>query len=374
MTSRPSVPPLPRLVPALDERILHGCPDTPAGVAYLFPGDPPAGACTEVRVPSDRSRPAREVWETHAELFVDGHRLAEVAQAPATTATPLDRARWRAARTLTEWAQPVATLSTLAHLRVLCAVGLRPDAVLGCGFGAVEALHAAGVFDETTLVRLAARYAAQHPPTPAAARRMLAVSGPEQRLARLTALPGRHKFRTVDTYDDGRGLLVAGNHAALEAAEYYGRALGLEAHRAGEAGGGGHLAGGRPAALLSGPGDFLHDLESLPFERPSIPVYATPGPVHLAPAATFHRRFTARLPRRPADAVEEMYAAGLRVFVEAGPGDTLTRIVREQLRDRSHLALSLSTGTGTGTRDAESLPTVLARLAAARAGVVAGTS
>src|SRR6185295_3937760 len=61
------------------------------------------------------------------------------------------------ALTATEWAQPALGLQSAALLRVLSAIGVRPDCVAGHSFGEVAALHAAGTLDEATLLRVSRR-------------------------------------------------------------------------------------------------------------------------------------------------------------------------------------------------------------------------
>src|SRR5262249_17637279 len=56
----------------------------------------------------------------------------------------------------------------------------------------------------------------------------------------------------------------------------------------------------------------------------------------------------ARAPVRFADEIEAMFAAGARVFVEAGPGAVLTALVGRILGDRPHVAVACGRG---GLRD-----------------------
>ena len=74
---------------------------------------------------------------------------------PAFTPAELEAQTERLRRT--EWAQPALGAASLAYLNLLRAVGLRPDWVGGHSFGEVTALHAAGVFDGPTMLRIGRR-------------------------------------------------------------------------------------------------------------------------------------------------------------------------------------------------------------------------
>lgn len=67
-------------------------------------------------------------------------------------------------------------------------------------------------------------------------------------------------------------------------------------------------------------------------------------------------------PVRFVEQIEDMYAAGVRTFVEAGPGRVLTGLVGQILAGRPHTALALDVPGESGLAR---LPHVLARLAAA---------
>src|SRR5205814_7856305 len=94
---------------------------------------------------------AREAWDRAAGLGVHSQVF------PVPVFTDAERAAQQAALTATEWAQPALAVASLAQLGLLSALRLRPDAVAGHSFGELVALHAAGVFDAETLVRLANR-------------------------------------------------------------------------------------------------------------------------------------------------------------------------------------------------------------------------
>jgi NADP-dependent 3-hydroxy acid dehydrogenase YdfG len=97
--------------------------------------------------------------------------------------------------------------------------------------------------------------------------------------------------------------------------------------------------------VVSGAGALFADvLATRDVRRPALPVFAnrTAAPYPDDPAA-IRAELVAQLvsPVRFADQVEAMYAAGARVFVEAGPGCVLTKLVAAILGDRPHRAIAL---------------------------------
>src|SRR2546423_2273011 len=102
-------------------------------------------------------RPPRSTLFPYTTLFRSGDRPLHQIVFPVPVFSDAERAAQQAALTATEWARPALAVASLAQLGLLSALRLRPDAVAGHSFGELVALHAAGVFDAETLVRLARR-------------------------------------------------------------------------------------------------------------------------------------------------------------------------------------------------------------------------
>ena len=87
-----------------------------------------------------------------------------------------------------------------------------------------------------------------------------------------------------------------------------------------------------------------------PVAAPALPGLGEPHRRRL-PGATpdaLRRRLAAQIgaPVRFVEQIEAMYAAGARIFVEAGPGRVLTGLVAAILGDRPHLAVACDRRTG----------------------------
>ncbi len=129
-----------------------------ARVGFLFPGQG-SQQLEMARVLVDRFAWARELLE-QADAW-----LREAGSEPVSELIyrPLDRAQgraqveeWAEALAQTEVAQPAICLASLLWLRYLERLGLKPAVVAGHSLGELTAFHAAGAFDERTLIALAA--------------------------------------------------------------------------------------------------------------------------------------------------------------------------------------------------------------------------
>lgn len=99
---------------------------------------------------------ALAVWDTLATIPFDGQSVRDVVH-PIPVFDDDARQAQHTLLTRTEWAQPALAIQSLALLTLLTTLGVRADSMAGHSFGELTALHAAGVLDADTLVRLARR-------------------------------------------------------------------------------------------------------------------------------------------------------------------------------------------------------------------------
>lgn len=301
-------------------------------VAFLFPGQgsqyPDMGA--DLATEFD---PARAVWDAaddDGDDGVSGPRLSQVVFPPPAF-DEAGRDAQRARLTRTEWAQPALGAASLAVLRILEEVGIRPAMTGGHSFGEVMALAAAGAMDGRTALRVArlrgrlmAEYAERQPGA------MLAVIEPPADLD--TWLRKAHPEVHVANRNAPGQVALSGAPAAIAALETDLRERGVRSRRL-DVGAAFHTPG------LAAAGEALRDeLERMNLSAPVLPVYANATASPYGPGRSGMASLLASQVSRPvlfSDMVEAMYAAGARVFLEVGPGTVLTGLVRRILGERA---------------------------------------
>ncbi|MFF0740142.1 SDR family NAD(P)-dependent oxidoreductase [Streptomyces sp. NPDC004111] len=256
----------------------------------------------------------------------------------------------------TRLAQPALGVGGLAALDLLRACGVEPDLAGGHSYGELVALAAAGVLPADAVLPLSgARAAAMHTAAGTDAGAMAAVAAPADTVAALLTAQGLADDVVLANHNAPDQVVLAGSAAGIDTAVGALRAAGRTAKRLPVAAAF-HSARMAPAAAA-----FADALAAQEFRTPRIPVWsgATARPYPAEQDAA--RALLAGAPARPvrfAEQIEEMYAAGARVFVEAGPGTVLTRLVGAVLGDRPHTALSVEAPGRPG------LPHLLGTLAA----------
>ncbi|MFG2474705.1 SDR family NAD(P)-dependent oxidoreductase [Streptomyces fagopyri] len=344
-----------------------------SGPADGAPGPVPDDAAVAVLFPGQGSqRPGM-----FAELFVAFPELQRHLRLDEATArvlfppAPFDEASRKEQReriTDTTLAQPALGLTSLAAFELLSRAGIRPAMAAGHSYGELAALAAAGVLTPGALLRASRDRAAAilgatgggDPGT------MAAVTAPEPEVATALAQAGLDGSVVTANRNSPRQTVISGpTEDVLSAVERL-RARGLSAQRI-------PVACAFHSPLVAAAGErFAEALAEVPLCEPDFPVWSnrtaeryplTPGAIRAELAAQIGA------PVRFADQIEAMYEAGARVFVEAGPGSVLTRLVGAVLGDRPHRTVALEDGHRTGLTG---FLAALARLAVAGVDVRTG--
>jgi acyl transferase domain-containing protein/NAD(P)H-dependent flavin oxidoreductase YrpB (nitropropane dioxygenase family)/NAD(P)-dependent dehydrogenase (short-subunit alcohol dehydrogenase family) len=310
--------------------------DEPAGqIAFLFPGQGSQrpGMLAELFVAFPRLR-----------RFLDlGDRWAGVMFPPAAFSKE-ESAQQRAALTDTRVAQPALGIIGLAMHQLLTSLGVQPHHLGGHSYGELVALAAAGAIDPAELLELSeARGAA-----------ILAAAGSDPGTMAAVAAAA-DEVRSVL----GTEPVVVANHNAPGQAVISGPTPAVEAALSRLAARG--LVGKRlPVAcafhspVVAGATPILAtELDRRAISSPALPVWSntTAAPYPAEPAAV-RATLAAHVaqPVRFVEQIEAMYAAGVRVFVESGPGRVLTHLVGTILADRPHLAVAVDVAGEPGLR------------------------
>ncbi|MFD9218954.1 SDR family NAD(P)-dependent oxidoreductase [Streptomyces sp. NPDC060064] len=327
---------------------VHAADDTgaPGRMAFLFPGQGSQrpGMLSDLFIAFPRLRT----------LLYDADPRRVAAMFPPAAFTSEERAAQRAAVTDTRTAQPALGLAGAAAHLLLTSLGVRPDCTAGHSYGELVALWAAGAYDTETLLRLSDRRAEA----------ILAAAGddPGAMAAVPSAPDGIPELPAgcvVANHNAPRQSVISGPTPAVEAAIAALREAGIAAERIPVA------CAFHSEVVAGGAGALAAELTGTAVTAPAVPVWSntTARPYPADPAAV--RELLARQlaePVRFVEQIEAMYAAGVRTFVEAGPGRVLTGLVGRILGDRPHNAVPLDVQ---GENGLNRLVTALAELAVA---------
>ena len=302
---------------------MYRADDAAAGdVAVLFPGQ-------------GSQRPGM-----FAELFVAFPELQRFLRLDPVTADVVfgpavfgEEAREALARRVTDTrvAQPALGLAGLAAFRLLTRAGVRPAMTGGHSYGELTALAAAGALTPEALLHAShARAGAILDAVPAGdPGAMAAVSASAAEVSAVLSA----STVVLANHNSPKQTVISGPTADVEAAVAELRAAGLGAKRISVA-----CAFHSPLVASAGSA-FGRTLEAIGVVRPAVPVYGnrTAGPYPADPDE-IRGELAAQIgsPVRFVEQIEAMYAAGARVFVEAGPGAVLAKQVGAILGDRPH--------------------------------------
>ncbi|HSL07656.1 MAG TPA: beta-ketoacyl synthase N-terminal-like domain-containing protein, partial [Pseudonocardiaceae bacterium] len=328
-------------------------PDDQLGsqVAFLFPGQGSQrpGMLADLFVAFPRLRRFLEL----------GDRWAGAMFPPAAFGKE-ESARQRTALTDTQVTQPVLGVAGLAMYELLTSLGVQPDHLGGHSYGELVALTAAGALDPAELLEL----------SEARGQAILAAAGTDPGTMAAVAAPAE-QVRTV--LRDQPVVIANHNGPAQTVISGPTTAVQTALDRLADRGLTGALipvACAFHSPVVAGATSILAaELDRRTVGSPRLPVWSntTAAPYPAEPAAV--REMLANHvaePVRFVEQVEAMYATGVRVFVEAGPGRVLTQLVGTILRGRPHVAVATDAPGEPGLRR---LLLALAELAVAGAPV-----
>ncbi|MFE3175143.1 SDR family NAD(P)-dependent oxidoreductase [Amycolatopsis sp. NPDC059090] len=246
----------------------------------------------------------------------------------------------------TRVAQPVLGIGGLAVDHVLRRLGIRPDMVAGHSYGELVALCTVGAYEPGALLDLsrerAAAIVAAAGDDPGA---MAAVTGSAVEVTDVLEQAGLVGRVVLANHNTPTQAVISGpSHDVAKAVDAL-AAVGLQARRLPV------MCAFHSPVVAQASDAFAAVLEEKAVSAPATPVWsnrtAAPYP---ADAEGIRAELAAQVaaPVRFVEQLEGMYAAGARVFVETGPGQVITGLVKAVLGERPHLAVACDARPGGG--------------------------
>ncbi len=251
------------------------------------------------------------------------------------------RAQDEASLQATEVAQPALGAVSLGAREVLAAFGVTAKAYAGHSYGELTALCSGGYFDVDALHALSRLRGELMAAGEGDRGSMLAVSAPLDQVEAFLKDSGL-KLVLANRNTPAQGVL-SGATAEIEKAAKLLDAQGLRYKQLSVA------AAFHSELVADASGPFAERLQKITFNKPTASVFAnTTGAAYPESAKKVREILAAQL-ARPVDFVgeiEAMYAAGMRTFLEVGPGARLTGMVKAILGDREHQAIAIDASNG----------------------------
>jgi len=241
----------------------------------------------------------------------------------------------------TQVAQPAIGATSIGALRLMESFGVSASAVAGHSYGELTALCAAGRLDEEalhSLSRLRGRLMGEGNGDKGS---MLAVAAPLEKVGEVLA---QEKLELVIANRNAPSQAVlSGSSAEIQRAKTVFAARGLTCKELPVA------AAFHSPLVADAAAPLLAALEKVELKQAQITVYAnTTADVYPADSVAAKALLANQL-AKPVEFVAEieaMYAAGIRTFLEVGPGNRLTGLVQAILGNRPHSALALDSSSG----------------------------
>ncbi len=254
---------------------------------------------------------------------------------PPSVFTSDEREAQKAALTRTEVTQPALGAVESGLVAILDRFGVRPAVAAGHSYGELVALHAAGCIDRASLLALSKLRGDLMAGRPGEERgTMLAVSAPADAVR--TAVNGTEVV--LANLNSPVQTVLSGSRPAIAEAAQKVKNAGLKAVPLNVA------AAFHSPLVASAYEPFLAGLSDVEFAAPRFPVLANATADPYPDDARQALASQLVSPVRWVELMENLYAAGARIFVEVGPRKVLTGLAQAILGNREHENIALDGG------------------------------
>ena len=328
--------------------VYYGSGDQPGRLGVLFPGQG-SQYLGMLRELACRFPVMNDVLAEANDVFTS--RIAEPGGRPSKRLTDFiyPTPAWTAAARedcenqlrATQIAQPAIGAVSLGAMAVLEQFGLQPEAAAGHSYGELTALCASRRFAPKTLYRISMLRGRLMAEAQESEGGMLAVGAP------LTQVEAAIREMAVDlvvaNYNSPNQVVLSGRIPEIDRATELFSKRNLRGKKLQVA------AAFHSPLVATASRAFRPELEDVEFAPPQMPVYANSTAAEYPADPRDARDLLASQLARPVNFVneiEQMYADGVRTFLEAGPGSVLTGLVSSILSGREFRAIALDSSNG----------------------------
>lgn len=295
-------------------------------VAFMFPGQGSQYLNMGADIISEFSS-SMSIWEQFADFPIKSNKSLDEIVFPKPTFTPEAQAENTAQLQATQYTQPALAVTSLLYLQLLAKLGIQADCTFGHSFGELVALHAAGAYSAEQLMEMAAKrgdlmqsVAHQNPGA------MLSIHASTQEV--LEIIKNHSLAVTPANFNGPKQLIVAGSVSAIEQAERTFTQFNIKTIRLPVA----TAFHSQTVAAASQP--YYDYLRRLKFSPLKMDVWS-----NLTAGLYASDKIAENLSRQISNPVlfENMvrrsYASGIKTFIEVGPHQVLTGLVKQILED-----------------------------------------
>ncbi|MBU6345250.1 MAG: SDR family NAD(P)-dependent oxidoreductase [Cyanobacteria bacterium REEB494] len=256
---------------------------------------------------------------------------------PTPVFTPQERQEQLEKLQRTEYAQPAIGVLSAGLYKILQQAGLKVDFVAGHSFGELTALWSAGVLTEEDYFFLVkARGKAMSTPPAVDAGGMLAVKG---NISQVTELIKDFPQVAIANYNSQQQIVLAGNKSEITQVQNVLQSKGFSCFLLGVS------AAFHTPLVSHAQKPFAHAIAQVNFQPARIPVYSNvTGKLYPNEPASMQKILQEHLLNQVLfqQQIENIYQAGGNCFIEVGPKNVLTNLVKEILINKPHIAVALN--------------------------------